>query len=237
MVKPTFAQKVEALEKFFGSSSSAPLQERINGWNAQMGLGETPIGSNGLPIPMPDQIDCLIADTGIVVEAVLHKDAPRPPSDLKLVEYVEKAKNRPDAPLLTTERQRKLEEQNAATGTSLGGIGGISTGDPKLKKALERHAHRNPQKLDDPRQKKIAALRHLMEGGPDVPDKYKHADYLPADAEGTLPTQIAGGKSYSLSMINEWESPSFFKDTATKLATKPIMRRCNPVGGMYPEFR
>ena len=59
-----------------------------------MGLGETPIGSNGLPIPMPDQIDCLIADTGIVVEAVLHKDAPRPPSDLKLVEYVEKAKNR-----------------------------------------------------------------------------------------------------------------------------------------------
>ena len=90
MVKPTFAQKVEALEKFFGSSSSAPLQERINGWNAQMGLGETPIGSNGLPIPMPDQIECLIADTGIVVEAVLHKDAPRPPSDLKLVEYVEK---------------------------------------------------------------------------------------------------------------------------------------------------
>ena len=126
----------------------------------------------------------------------------------------------------------------AASSDSLTSLGGIGTRpDPKLTKHLAKHKARQVEPLKNERGQKIVALRKLMEGGPGVPDKYKHADFLPANEEGMVPTQIAGGISYSKSQVQDWESPSFFKDVATVQATKPIMRRCNPVGGKYPEFR
>ena len=114
-------------------------------------------------------------------------------------------------------------------GTSLAGVG--AQPDPKIAQYMAKHSARTSVPIVDERAQKIAALRTLMEGGPDVPERYRHSDYIP-DA-----TQIAGGRSYSDSMVHEWESPSFFKSVATTLASKPASKRCNPVGGKYPEFR
>ena len=155
---------------------------------------------------LPEQVERLLAATGVSVAS--SSSSSEPPA----------AARRADA------------------GTSLP-IG--MSNDPKLVKSLAKHAARSTKLMQagpqaDERGAKIAALRHLMEGGPDVPEKYRHADYK---EEGNKGTQIAGGISYSNSMGHSIESEGFFKNVATQLAKKPAIRRCNPVGGMYPEFR
>ena len=204
----SFADKVHALQSFFGiATGDRTLVERVAAMNAAMGIADAD------RLPLPEQVEALLAATGVNVAAGAAASS---------------------------------GSEGAAAGGSGSGAGAwmgttldhIGTRpDTKLAKALARHAARQHKPLPDERQQKIAELRVMMEGGPNAPDKYKHADYLPADAEGALPTQIAGGRSYSESMVQFWESPSFFKDVATKLATKPAVRRCNPVGGKYPEFR
>jgi hypothetical protein len=224
----SFAEKVEALSIFFGEEGAKPLVARVEGWNTAMGL--TAIGPNGLAMPLPQQVDELCKATGVTVESRRRRDEPAPLNNPVMQQYLDKARAR--APVAVGESSAQPSD---ALGTSLGGIG--TRADPKLSKFMDRHAARTPQPIINERAQKIAALRTLFEGGKSGPDRYKHADHLPANEEGTLPTQIAGGISYSASQVQDWESPSFFKEVATVQATKPIMRRDNPVGGKYPQFR
>lgn len=160
--------------------------------------------------PLPAQVNRLLEATGLTAGATIHEPVAAAAAD--------------------------------AAGTSLGGIG--TRKDPKIAKFMTRHAARNPsldprvyKPIEDPRQKEVDRLRTLFEGRGDGPDRYKHADFLGPNAAGALPTQIAGGISYSLSQVQDWESPCFFKEVATVQATKPAMRRDNPVSGRYPQFR
>ena len=119
----------------------------------------------------------------------------------------------------------------ASAVTSMSDIG--TRPDGKLARHIAKHQAYVPKKPVDVRATKIDALRKLLEGGPDVPEFYRHADHIPGA------TQIAGGRSFSTSMVGNWESESYFKDMATALATKPMSDRIrdNPVSGKYPQFR
>ena len=184
---------------------------------------------DGTQHPLADRLASMHTAMGMKIEGTL----PEQVEALLEVTGVSVASGSGDAD--SSDAAAKTSKRADDLGTSLGGIG--SGPDKRQLAALAKHKARDSKPLVDERAVEIAKLRKLFEGRANGPDKYKHADYLGPDAEGTLPTQIAGGLSYSLSMVQEWESPAFFKDTATKMATKPVMRRCNPVAGKYPEFR
>ena len=120
--------------------------------------------------PLPAQVDALIEATGVSVSSASSGSS-------------------------SAGAGASAPRDRSEDGTSLRGIGAAP--DLKMAKYLAKHKQRETKPIVDERAKQIAALRTLFEGRANGPDRYKHADFLEANEEGNLPTQIAGGLSYS----------------------------------------
>ena len=196
----TFAQKSEALRAFFGIAPTKPLAEAISDMNQAMGMtGDTDGAVESLPLPV--QVDRLVAATGVLPPA---SEAAAAPSDgpatakTSAGAAIARPENSLPIGMSTTSRQRDVR-----------------------KTYLAKHKARMAT-LQPPADERAVKIRQYQ-------DKLAAHRYKEVD-EGDATPMPSGGFSTTLSMLTPPEGVGVFANVAKFVAAKgPPPKNFKPV--------